>query len=169
MTAVDGSWTRAELETFLAEALVPIRLGCRHPGGGLWMVALWYRHADGAFQCATAADSQLASFLRRDGTVCFDVSTNAPPYMGVRGSGEATLAPDDRKDTLRTLLERYLGGTDSQLAALLLDETRDELRVTVEPTRLYTWDFTERMEGLASAPARENAAPVSPKHRGEPE
>lgn len=166
MTAVDGTWTRAQLETFLDEALVPVRVGCRHPAGGLWAVALWYRYHDGVLQCATGADSGLAAFLRRDRAVSFDVSTNTPPYMGVRGNGEARIEPDEDRALLRALFERYLGGTDSELGELLLGGDREELAVTIEPDRLYTWDFTEQMGGAVDgSPAVTRGEPPSPKYR----
>jgi len=153
MPPVDGAWSREQLRTFLEEALVPIRLGCHDTRGGLWMLSLWYRYRDGRFRCATGGGSDIAGFLRADDAVSFEVSTNAVPYMGVRGNGTATLAPDEDKQLLEGLLERYLGGTDSALARSLLDEGREEVAITIEPDRLYTWDFSGRMAGLADAPA----------------
>ena len=73
------------------------------------------------------------------------MSTNDPPYRGVRGAGSATVAPDEDKETLRTMLERYLGGTDSELAEILLAPGREEVRIEVEVDRAYTWDFSDRM------------------------
>jgi nitroimidazol reductase NimA-like FMN-containing flavoprotein (pyridoxamine 5'-phosphate oxidase superfamily) len=138
---------------FLEAAVVPLRLGCHHPGGGLWQVALWYRYRDGRFECATGADADIVRFLRRDGAVSFDVSTNRPPYMGVRGSGTATVAVDEDKTVVRSLVERYLGDTDSRMARWLLADEREEVRVTVDPDRLYTWDFSARMAELDDTPA----------------
>ncbi|MEF8908068.1 MAG: pyridoxamine 5'-phosphate oxidase family protein, partial [Haloarculaceae archaeon] len=85
-----GAWSRAELDAFLDSAVVPVRLGCRRPDGGLWMLSLWYRRERTRLQCATGADANVVEYLRADGTVAFEVSTNTPPYMGVRGSGTAT-------------------------------------------------------------------------------
>ena len=163
MVEVDGAWSAPQLTTFLEEALVPLRLSCHRPDGGLWILSLWYRYEDGAFFCATQRESDVARFLRRDGAVAFEVSTNTPPYMGVRGKGTASLTADEEKTLLRSLLERYLGGTESELATLLLDEERDELIITVEPDRLYTWDFTDRMQTtLTDSPAVRQPEPGSP-------
>ena len=41
------------------------------------------------------------------------------------------------------MLERYLGGTDSELAEILLAPGREEVRIEVG--RAYTWDFSDRM------------------------
>jgi len=164
MTTVDGAWSRDQLTAFLGDALVPLRLGCHTTDGTLWTVSLWFQY-DGQFRCATGKRSDVASFLRADEQVSFEVSTNQPPYMGVRGSGTATLSPDEGKETLRGLLERYLGGTDSELAQFLLADDREELLITVEPDRLYTWDFTDRMGGtVADSPAARAGEPRSPKY-----
>lgn len=163
MTVVEGPWSRDQLETFLHEALVPIRLGCHHPEGGLWMLSLWYRYEDGAFLCATGRDSNVASFLRSDDAVCFELSTNRPPYMGVRGNGTATVEPDEEKALLEGLLDRYLGTTESELGKMLLRTDREEVVIRIEPDRLFTWDFTDQMSDvLKDSPAAVEPEPASP-------
>ncbi|WP_251341516.1 pyridoxamine 5'-phosphate oxidase family protein [Haloplanus halophilus] len=153
MTEYTGEWDRAGVAAFLADARIPIRVACRTPAGGLWMLSLWYDFdADaGAFVCATSAAADVVEYLRADDGVAVEVSTNEPPYRGVRGCGSATVAPDDDKATLRALLERYLGGTDSSLARRLLDPARDEVRIRIDPVRLYSWDFTDRMRDVSAA------------------
>lgn len=140
---VTGSWTEAA--SFLAEAAVPIRIACRTPSDGLWMLSLWFLPCDDALWCATGADADVVRYLDHDDGVAFEVSTNEPPYRGVRGAGTATVEPDTDKSLLRALFERYLGGTDNSLGDRLLADDRDEVRIRIDPTRLYTWDFTERM------------------------
>jgi len=170
MTTVKGAWSQAELETFLTESLMPVRLGCHHSSGGLWMLSLWYEFTDGTIRCATGSGSDVADFLRANDSVCFEISTNQPPYMGVRGSGTASLSPDEDKKLLGSLIERYLGGTDSELATMLLTDERDELVITVEPRRLYSWDFTDRMQTVVTdSPAARNPEPSSPKYTGRDE
>ncbi len=140
-----GSWTEPEVTAFLEEATIPIRLATHRPDGSLWLVTLWYRYRDGMLECATGASSALVRFLRHDPAVAFEVSTNDVPYRGVRGNGTADLAPDTDKAVLRALLERYLGGTDSDLAVWLLDDAREEIRIRIEPHEIYSWDYSERM------------------------
>jgi len=83
----------------------------------------------------------------------------------VSGGQGRTLVTDERKETLRGLPERYLGGTDSGLAAFLLAEDRGKLVVTVDPDRLYTRDFTDRMgDTVADSPAARRGEPRSPKY-----
>lgn len=142
---VTGTWTLDEAERFLQSTAVPLRLGCRRPGDDLWMLSLWYRYVDGVFECATAATADVVRFLEYDPSVSFEISTNEPPYCGVRGNGTATVEPDEEKAVLRSLLERYLDGTDSPLADRLLSSDRREVTITVDPDRLYTWDYSNRM------------------------
>lgn len=145
MVEYRGAWTASAVEEFLQDVAIPIRLATRRPDGSPWMVTLWYRYEDEAFECATSANADVVRYLRDDPEVAFDVSTNRPPYRGVRGNGRATIADDGDKAVLRDLIERYLGGTDSPLAERLLDDARDEVRIRVRPRSIYSWDYTERM------------------------
>ncbi|WP_254762221.1 pyridoxamine 5'-phosphate oxidase family protein [Natrinema marinum] len=145
MTDFRGAWTEHEVETFLGEATIPIRIATRRPDGSLWPVALWYRYREGVLECATGANSNLVRFLRHDPDIGFDISTNDVPYRGIRGTGTTTIERDDGKAVLRDLLERYLGGTDSSLARWLLADDREEVRIEIEPREIYSWDYASRM------------------------
>jgi nitroimidazol reductase NimA-like FMN-containing flavoprotein (pyridoxamine 5'-phosphate oxidase superfamily) len=101
MDDVDGPWSCDRAERFLRNSRIPIRLGCHTPGGGLWILSLWYRYRDGRLECATGADACVVEYLREDPGVAFEVSTNDPPYKGVRGAGRADLESDEDKATLR--------------------------------------------------------------------
>ena len=149
-----GPWSPEQTRDYLEERTVPVRVATRTPGGRLWMLSLWYLFRDDALWCATSASADLVAFLEDDPGVAFEVSENEPPYMGVRGSAEAALSPDEDKSLLRELIARYLGGTDSSLARRLLDGEREEVRIRIEPTRTHTWDYSERMrDALADAEA----------------
>jgi nitroimidazol reductase NimA-like FMN-containing flavoprotein (pyridoxamine 5'-phosphate oxidase superfamily) len=142
-----GVWDRESVADFLAGHAIPVRLACRRPSGDLWMLSLWFEYdADrGTLHCATKADADVVRFLRADASVAFEISTNHPPYRGVRGAGTAAVAPDEEKTRLRSLLHRYLGGTDSDLAGQLLRPDREEVEITIRPTKIYSWDFSDRM------------------------
>jgi nitroimidazol reductase NimA-like FMN-containing flavoprotein (pyridoxamine 5'-phosphate oxidase superfamily) len=145
MVEYTGAWDREAVADFLADATIPVRLACRTPSGRLWQVTLWFVHRDGRIACATSADADVVRFIREHPGVAFDISTNEMPYRGVRGYGTTTIEPDPGKELLADLVERYLGGTDSELADTLLDEGRDEVRVLVEPDRVHSWDYSDRM------------------------
>jgi Pyridoxamine 5'-phosphate oxidase len=145
MTELSGAWSKSEIVAFFDRTTVPLRLACNTPSGRLWMVSLWYVFEDGSLCCATGANADIVRLLRNDPTVAFEVSTNDPPYSGVRGNGTASVEQDPEKDLLGELLGRYLGGTDSRLARELLSDGRTEVTVRIEPERLHSWDFTARM------------------------
>lgn len=153
MAELRGAWTENELETFLDESRIPIRLSVHRGDGSLWMVALWYRYRNGSFECATPANTALVEFLRGGSSVAFDVSTNDPPYRGVRGNGGAALSPDEDEETLRALIDRYLGEFDSPLAEWLLTDESGVIRIRIQPNELYTWDYSGRVreDGTPSA------------------
>ena len=140
-----GTWNREDVDDFLTTT-VPIRLSCRTPADHLWMLSLWYLWEDDALWCATGADADVVRYLRANNEVAFEVSTNDPPYRGVRGRGHASIDADEEKTLLRRLLQRYLGGTDSALARRLLAPERDEVRIRVDPARLHSWDYSDRMQ-----------------------
>ncbi|WP_254525442.1 pyridoxamine 5'-phosphate oxidase family protein [Natrinema caseinilyticum] len=152
MTEFRGAWTEDEVETFLRETTVPIRIATNRPDGSLWLVALWYRYRDGVFECATGANATLVRFLRRDPGIAFEVSTNDVPYRGIRGSGTAAVTADRDKAVLRALIERYLNGTDTPLARWLLGDDREEVRIEIEPREIYSWDYASRMGAASSEP-----------------
>ena len=167
---VTGAWSEAEAGAFLDEARVPIRLACHTPSGHLWMLSLWYAWVDDAVEdadggdaaeegkenatpelrCATSADADVVAYLRNDPAVAFEVSTNDPPYRGVRGHGTVRIDPDTDKALLRSLFDRYLGGTDNRLGDRLLDPDREEVRLRIDPERLHSWDFSGRMRDVAA-------------------
>jgi len=86
MTEFRGAWSEEEVESFLHETTVPVRIATRRSDGSLWPVTVWYRYRDGFLECATQADADLVAILRNDPGVGFDVSTNEVPYRGIRGA-----------------------------------------------------------------------------------
>lgn len=148
MTEFRGAWTADEVDDFLQEVTIPIRIATHRPDESLWVVTLWYRYRDGRFECATWANADIVRYLRNDSEVAFDVSTNDPPYRGIRGNGTTALSSDDDKAVLRSLIERYLGGTDSRLAEWLLNDAREEVRIHIRPQTIYSWDYADRMDAL---------------------
>lgn len=93
MTTFRGAGTPDEADAFLGEVTIPIRLATHRPDGSLWLVALWYRYRDGSFERATRTNADVVGFLRDDAEVASDVSTNRPPYRGIRGTGPRRSRP----------------------------------------------------------------------------
>jgi hypothetical protein len=85
-------------------------------------------------------------WLEADARIGFEVSVNDPPYCGVRGQARVELLPERGEAELRALLERYLGGTDSDLARWLLSRADGEVALRIRPHWLASWDFRKRMQ-----------------------
>ena len=153
-----GSWSGAEVEAFLTETLLPLRVSISAASGPL-IVPLWFEYQDGCLSSCSPADSLLVNSISDQPNVAFDVSTNDLPYRGVRGRGRARYETTTDSTTLAGLLTRYLGGTDSQLAGWLLNRQQPEALIEIEINWLTSWDFTERMGDIDPISAR---APDSP-------
>ncbi|MFC7202675.1 pyridoxamine 5'-phosphate oxidase family protein [Haloferax namakaokahaiae] len=144
---LSGPWDREHVDDFLTDVRVPVRLACRTPRDDLWMLSLWFEwdSKKSELRCATAASADVIEFLRAHEAVAFEVSTNEPPYRGVRGRGVAAVEPDTDKAVLGRLIDRYLDDANDSLAERLLSPERDEVTIRIRPTRLHTWDFSGRM------------------------
>lgn len=151
MNEVRGPWNSMAVNEFLTTNRIPLRLSMHRGDGSLWMVSLWYRYHNGLIECATAASADAVKFLENEPQVAFEISTNEPPYRGIRGCGEAQISRDAKKETLKSLINRYLGNTDSTLAKWLLSDERSEVRLRIEPHEIVSWDFSKRMTGIDSA------------------
>ena len=144
-TTVEGPWTPHDAESFLADCDWPMRVAATASDGYPRVVSLWFRYESGRLYAVTHRDSSLAHLLRRNNKVGFEVAPNEPPYHGLRGQALAQLQPLGESDTLRQLLNHYLGGFDSKVAQWLLSRSDEEIVITLEPKRLYSWDYRERM------------------------
>lgn len=149
-----GPWSLAQIRAFLADSVIPVRLATNTASGYPTVLSLWFVPdappvVDGSIElwCAVHASSRLASHLERDGSCAFEVGGDAPPYHGVRGQARAALVPARGEEILRMALERYLGGTDSDLARWLLSRADDELAIRLTAVTLFTWDYRKRMAG----------------------
>jgi nitroimidazol reductase NimA-like FMN-containing flavoprotein (pyridoxamine 5'-phosphate oxidase superfamily) len=142
---INGPWDQAQAADFLGCSRWPLRLACVGGDGYPRVVSLWFSYEDGHFYCVTHRDSKLTTLLRNNHKVGFEVSPNEPPYHGVRGQGLVSLHEDGGEATLRRHLEHYLGGTRSRLAGWLLSRAQEELLVRIEVTRMFSWDYRERM------------------------
>ena len=140
-----GPWTRQQVDSFLQDSLFPLRIACVGEDHFPRVVSVWYGYNDDTFRCVSHRSSQLVRLLEQSDRVGFEVSTNTPPYYGVRGQGVASLASDADGVVLTEMLQRYLGGVDSSLGKWLLSRAADEVLITIKPVRLFTWDYRERM------------------------
>jgi nitroimidazol reductase NimA-like FMN-containing flavoprotein (pyridoxamine 5'-phosphate oxidase superfamily) len=143
-----GPWSTDQIERFVRESRIPLRLACNGAAGHPVLVSLWFVPLGGKLWCATQRTARVASLLARDPRCAFEVSLETPPYCGVRGPGIATLHEDRGEEILRMLIERYLGDSTSRLARFLLARAERETAIAIEPRMLVSWDYRERMRDV---------------------
>lgn len=128
---------------------VPVRIACIDGRGYPRVVSLWFLERDGRLYCATHRSAWIVSQLRRNAKVGFEISTNSPPYKGVRGTGEIRLEPMGERPLLQQLTRRYLAGSNGDLANWLLSRQQDELLLELIPDQVSHWDYSHRMSEVA--------------------
>ncbi len=135
-----------EIEHYLEETTIPLRLSCVTDSGWPVGLSLWYLYEDGHLYCATQASAKVVDYLEQDPRCAFEVAGDQPPYHGVRGQATAVILPEHGLDILERLLMRYLGGIDNPLAQKLLSRQTPEVVLKITPVNLTSWDFTQRMK-----------------------
>jgi hypothetical protein len=146
-----GPWSGHEAAAFLARARVPLRLACHGAAGHPLLASLWFLPEGDRLWCATQRSARVAQLLRRDARCAFEVAEDALPYRGLRGQGHATLHDERGPRVLESLIERYLPDPGSEFAAWLRRRAASETAICIEPTRVLSWDFRERMGRRAGA------------------
>jgi len=144
-----GPWSHEQVASFLAKTRIPLRLSCNGASGHPLLASLWYLPQDGRLWCATQRSARIAELLERDPRCAFEVAPDAPPYRGVRGRGLATLEPGRGEAVLEALIARYLEDPHSEFAAWLRSRADRETAIAIEPQRMTSWDFSERMGAAA--------------------
>jgi hypothetical protein len=136
----------SDVELFLTEVSIPIRVACLTPSDWPIVVSLWYLFEDGKIFCATKQTAKIVTYLSRNQQCGFEVAGDFPPYCGVRGRGTASIDPIRGLEILNKLLVRYSIGQDTPLARKLLSNAQSEVAIVIQPESIHTWNFTERMK-----------------------
>ena len=137
--------TLARFEKYLEETVIPLRLAGRTESGWPINLSLWFLYEDDALYCATPSRAKIVRHLEHDPRCAFEIASDLPPYCGVRGQAKAEILPHLGSEILERLLHRDHGGTESTLAKNLLKDPSAEVAIRLEPIRVHSWDFTERM------------------------
>ncbi|MFT4519951.1 MAG: nitroimidazol reductase NimA-like FMN-containing flavoprotein [Halioglobus sp.] len=140
-----GPWLQPQIDSFLEDACVPLRLSTISKDGYPRVISLWYQYTSESLYCVTHQSSKLVRLLEGNSKVGFEISADSPPYHGIRGQGQATLQPLGADPALEQLLTRYVGNLESKFSKWLLSRREEELLIEIKPHRLYSWDYRERM------------------------
>lgn len=144
-TVRSGPWSPTQIEAWLTEATIPLRLATSGRRGPL-VQSVWFSYAGESLWCATQSDSVLARRVARDASVGWEVAPDQPPYRGTRGTGRASLVEerDEVAHVLEGLIARY-GQAGTELADWLLSRVADEVAIRIDDLRITSWDYSSRM------------------------
>lgn len=148
-----GPWSPDQIQRFLEEARIPVRLACNGASGHPVMASLWFEWEADRIWCATQCGAHVVSLLKDDPRCAFEVSIETPPYRGIRGTATAQLHAERGEEVLRRLLGRYVGDLETPFARSLLVKSATETAIAIEPRTLVSWDFRERMGAAAPRPS----------------
>lgn len=140
----------AQAERYLREVVIPVRLSCVSESGWPVVLSLWYLYREGRLFCATKETARVVQHLRHEPRCAFEIAADHPPYCGVRGQGIATIDKTLGTETLRELLVRYLGSTETSFGQRLLAQSQNEVAIVIEPLNVFTWNYTKRMREVVS-------------------
>lgn len=143
----NSAYQQEAMEDFLHACTIPMKLACNGSRDYPLVASHWFLYRDGALLCAMHRDSTVAKLLMSDNRCGFEIAPESIPYHGVRGQGRVKLVPEGAGELLGELIDRYLQSRDSKLAKWLLGRAEEELLVTVEPTWVTAWDYSDRMAG----------------------
>lgn len=141
----NSAWDKAQIEVFLSECLIPVRLAVLNSRGVPLICSLWYLYEDGIVWCATQSSASVVKLLGQAPDCGFEIAPDSMPYRGVRGQGRATLDAAAGADVLARLIDRYLGTRESGFARWLMARSDKEVAIRLEPEWVTSWDFSERM------------------------
>ena len=142
-----SAWNKQELQDFLVSSKIPVRISVLDDEYPL-ICSVWFEYLDEKLVIVSHEDSKLAKTLLRQRKCGFEIATNDPPYKGVRGKADVVAEAEGSGDTLRRVIQRYLGGTNQKLASWLLSRVEHEVKFTLHPTWVTSWDYGERMEQI---------------------
>ena len=135
-----------EIARYLSEIKIPIRLACITDAGWPLVTSLWFVFMNGKLYCATQRRAKVIEFLSQNPRCGFEIASDQPPYRGVRGKGRVKLSEDMGPKVLRILMDKYQIRKDSTLGQFLLSNSNNEIAIDIEPIRIFTWDYSDRME-----------------------
>ena len=141
-----SAWSEAETRSFLTTRAIPIRIATSTDSYPT-LCSVWYLFDEEKddLLCVSHENSQLVSDLKANNKCAFEIAPNEAPYCGVRGKAIVTLSKEHTLATLSTLIERYLGNTDSRLAKWLIGRIDEEYVLRLTPVQMTTWDYSEIM------------------------
>lgn len=139
--------SQTEVEEFLSNQKIPLRLGTSDRKGDPQIHPVWYHYQNGRLYLMSDKNVRKMRNIKRNSTVYFSVDTDATPNRGVKGKGTAKIMSDLAKTLpiAETIVTKYLGDSKSGYGKGILDSVRNGSEAVVEITPSYysVWDYSK--------------------------
>jgi len=137
-----------EIDKFIPDSKIPIRIGFIKGNSTPAVVSLWYVCKNGKIYCATQKTAKIVSYLQKNSVCGFEIAADKPPYKGIRGEGTVRILNETGAYVLDILIEKYLGEKESTLSKLLRDNSKTEVAIEITPQKVFHYDYSKRMKGV---------------------
>lgn len=145
-TIYRGLLDASGVHAYVDNTPIPLKLSVLTESGWPLLCSLWVVSDGETLLLATKASAKVVECLTRDPRCAFELSSEQPPYVGIRGRALATIDPSRGRDVLDQLLLRYLGSLDVPLAKQLRGDADQEVAIVLDLQMVFSWDFTKRMK-----------------------
>lgn len=142
---LNGPMSLPDVEAYLEETVLPLRLAATSPTAWPIVVSLWFSYEGKSLICATKRSSRIAESLIASPRCAFEIARETAPYFGIRGQGVAAVSDEDAMATLERLAERYLGHGRERFKKWLLRSSKNEIVIRIRPVAFHSWDYRKRM------------------------
>jgi nitroimidazol reductase NimA-like FMN-containing flavoprotein (pyridoxamine 5'-phosphate oxidase superfamily) len=135
-----------EIDRFIADSKIPIRIAFMKDVGVPAVISLWYVCNDDKIYCATQKKAKIVSYLQKNPVCGFEIAADKPPYKGIRGEGTIRILNETGSYILDLLIEKYLGEKESTLSKFLRDNSKTEVAIEITPQKIFHYDYSKRMK-----------------------
>ena len=133
------------LKEYLNESLIPLRISGTTNSGWPFVMSLWYVYLDEKIYLATQITAKVVEYLTNNPKCAYEIASDTPPYCGIRGKAIARIIESKGEETLKILINRYLGGDNNPLAQRLMNQPVPEVAIELTPLSIHQWNYTQRM------------------------
>ena len=137
-----------QINRFIPDLKIPIRVGFVKPNGVPAVISLWYVCKYGKIYCAVQKTAKIVSYFQKKPACGFEIAADKPPYKGMRGKGTARILNETGAYVLDLLIDKYLGAKESTLSKFLRSNSKTEVAIEITPQKIFHYDYSERMKGV---------------------
>jgi hypothetical protein len=137
-----------EINKFIPDKKIPIRVAFMKSSGIPTVVSLWYMYSDGKIYCATQKTAKIVSYIQKNPVCGFEIAADKPPYKGIRGEGIVKILNETGEYVLGILINKYLGEKESTLSKLLRKNSKTEIAIEITPQKIFNYDYSKRMRDV---------------------